>query len=136
MSNGTEHFFSVPFYKKSLTHILKNVKIAEQKGGRNMNSLEQFLRNIQPYTCGDASEFIAELKRVPNYEEEFENLLKDNREWLEKAKSASDEKGYHVYFLLDYIKLGGYETLKRENKLSLRLFEQNKVPTIKVTIFR
>lgn len=101
-----------------------------------MNSIEDFLRNIEPYTYDDLREFITELERVPGYEEKFLRLLRDNPKWLEAALSTKTEEGYHVYYLLDYVKPSTlFDVTERENEISLRNFSMGTAPTIKVSTY-
>ena len=91
--------------------------------------LENFLSNIHPFLEGDnLGEFISELKKVPNYRNVFQALIKEDPAWLEEVRESSNK----VYFFLETVKLPKNST-SRCNELCLRHFQLGKSPTIKVT---
>ena len=99
-----------------------------------MHQLKDFTANITPFIEYQSLErFISELDKVPNCQERFETLIKNDKIWLQHALSTSDENGVHIYFFYEEIKVA--ENIEKPNQLFLRDFCLDAYPTLKVEIY-
>lgn len=99
-----------------------------------MYQLKDFTTNIAPFIEGQSLErFLWELNKVPNYQERFATLIKNDKIWLHHALSTRDEKGVHIYFFYDVIKVA--DNIQKPNQLFLRDFCFATQPTLKVEIY-
>lgn len=99
-----------------------------------MHQLKDFTANITPFIEYQSLErFLSELDKVPNCQERFETLIKNDKIWLQHALSTSDENGVHIYFFYEEIKVA--KDIEKPNQLFLRDFCLATRPTLKVEIY-
>lgn len=92
-----------------------------------------FIGQPKPYEEGqDFHMFIQELKKIPDFDKKFQELVSHNSKWINLALATLDDKGFHVNFFINYQKLKGLEA--KSNELSLENFHKD-TPTIMVTVF-
>lgn len=94
-----------------------------------MFDLKVLFESLEPFLEGQkSSEFLREIKTIPNYEEVVKNLINNDKEWQEAINN------YGIcYFLIDEIPLK--QVRLPDNQVELRLFCRGTCPTIKVTKF-
>ena len=97
-----------------------------------MYAIEEFLSTASSYDdANNLDKLIAELHKIPNYQEVFNKLLEENPDWLRLAQSTRDEDGIlHIFYLLGYRKLENGEV--ESTDMSLLTFSSGKDPAIKV----